>query len=217
MRAIIILIFLTRTLPPFQCFFGLGKYIEVAFQRMVSSKGFNSPSPHHSTEIFYLYNGRHIARLAPFPRVLLEAHCVGDLVWIKYTKSWRSSRSTVSSIWKEIPYWERNILFLFGTPVVPIRTQAIMSLTVSEKVLKNLFDSSLREFRWFMRFIQILVKGKKRSSLDNIGLLILNQRAYELKKREKAMWDLKITKADYVLKVSCRNQKMKIILKSLKY
>ena len=71
--------------------------------------------------------------------------------------------------------------------MVPIRTQAIMSLTVSEKVLKNLFDSSLREFRWFMRFIQILVKGKKRSSLDNIGLLILNQRAYELKKREKAM------------------------------
>ena len=71
--------------------------------------------------------------------------------------------------------------------MVPIRTQAIMSLTVSEKVLKNLFDSSLREFRWFMRFIQILVKGKERSSLDNIGLLILNQRAYELKKREKAM------------------------------
>lgn len=45
--------------------------------------------------------------------------------------------------------------------MVPIRTQAIMSLTVSEKVLKNLFDSSLREFCWFMRFIQILVKGKR--------------------------------------------------------
>ena len=36
------------------------------------------------------------------------------------------------------------------------------------------------------------------------------------KKEKKAMWEVKITKADYVLKVSCRNQKMKIILKSLK-
>ena len=41
---------------------------------------------------------------------------------------------------------ERETLFLFGTQLVPIRTQATISLTVSEKVLKNLFDNSLREF-----------------------------------------------------------------------